>query len=100
MYLELGQGLLHLLLLLCPVHNLTHLLLKLVQLQLQQIVQLELVIYHKFDLPVSDRSPSVTSEIVLMLGLCQDLPNAVQSKGNVACHQAGAERCLVSRSNH
>jgi len=40
-YLELGKALLHLLLFLGAVYNLAHLISKLVQLKLQQVIQLE-----------------------------------------------------------
>ena len=62
--LELGQGLLHLLFLLGTIHNLSHLLLELMQLKLEQIIQLELVIDRKVHLHRSMGHHAVETDVI------------------------------------
>ena len=49
-HLELSKPLLHFLFLLGTVHNLAHLISKLVQFELEQVIQLEACIQHKLNL--------------------------------------------------
>lgn len=52
-HLQLSKPLLHFLFLLGTIHNLAHLISKLVQFKLEQVIQLEACIQHKLDLKVN-----------------------------------------------